>query len=71
MTDQTSNGFAGERRTPTIEYRLYFGIIFLISLPWAFASWILGLSAPDGESKGFIGRAWKQASVITPQIFSA
>ena len=74
MTDHTNNVFGNQRhRAPGFEYRVYFAIIFLISLPLAFVSWALGLANPGGEAsgKGFIGRAWHQASVITPQIFKA
>ena len=75
MTDHTSTGFENMRahRAPGFEYRIYFAIIFVIALPLSFVSWALGLSRPDDAagSKGFIGRAWHQASVITPQIFKA
>ncbi|MGD1926886.1 MAG: cytochrome PufQ [Paracoccaceae bacterium] len=74
MTDFTTNQVSHSGRNPGIEYKLYFAIIFLISLPWCFVSWALGLARPDDEEvagKGFIGRAWHQASVITPLIFSA
>ncbi|MEM7423035.1 MAG: cytochrome PufQ [Pseudomonadota bacterium] len=75
MTDFTSGGGQPRiSREPGVEYRLYFAIIFVISLPWAFVSWALGLVSPQDEEhagKGFIGRAWLQASVITPQIFKA
>lgn len=74
MTDYTANGIPQARtKTPSIEYRIYFAIIFVLSLPWAFVSWALGLARPDADAaeKGFIGRAWHQASVITPLIFSA
>ncbi len=74
MTDQAANGLMPSRaRTPSIEYRFYFGIIFLMALPWAFLSWVLGLAHPESEdaSRGFIGRAWRRASIITPLIFSA
>ena len=74
MTDMTESGIARDhRRTLTWECRIYFGIIFLICLPWALLSWALGLSMPDSEDtdRGFISRARHQASVITPMIFSA
>ena len=72
MTDQTSNGFSHRNAAPSVEYRIYFAIIFLISLPWAFVSWALGLAAPEGDqaARGFVARAWHQASIITPLIFS-
>lgn len=75
MTDHTANGLEHSRtKSPSIEYRIYFAIIFLLSLPWTFVSCVLGLCRPDDEDaagKTFIGRAWHQASVITPLIFSA
>ena len=74
MTDFTSNGISrGQRYTVTWEYRFYFGIIFLFSLPWALMSWALGLARPGSEDAGlgFVGRAWRRAAIITPMIFSA
>ena len=74
MTDHTANAMAPVRgKGPGIEYRIYFAIIFLLSLPWALVSWALGLAAPDSEDArlGFLGRAWRRAAIITPMIFSA
>ncbi|MEM7507311.1 MAG: cytochrome PufQ [Pseudomonadota bacterium] len=74
MTDHATNGFTPARtRAPSFEYRCYFAIIFLVTLPWAFIGWALGLAHPGGEDagRGFIARAWHQASVITPMIFAA
>ena len=74
MTDLTSTDLPRERRRSiTWEYRFYFAIVFLISLPWALASWALGLARPETEDTrlGFIGRAWRRAGIITPMIFSA
>ena len=74
MTDQTANGLSPARtRGPGIEYRIYFAVIFLLSLPWALVSWVFGLAAPDSEDAGrsVIGRAWRRAAIITPMIFSA
>ena len=74
MTDLTSEGLTrAARRQNSWEYRFYFAIIFLISLPWALASWALGLARPESEdaAKGFIARAWRQAAIITPAIFKA
>ena len=74
MTDHTANHVPASRpRTPTIEYRIYFSIIFVLSLPFTFVTCVLGLCRPDDEDangKHFIKRAWNQASVITPLIFS-
>jgi len=74
MTDLTSTDLPrSRRRTPTWEYRSYFAIIFLISLPLALVSWALGLAHPDSEESGenVIARAWRRAATITPMIFSA
>ena len=73
MTDHTTNGFHG-RGARTFEYKLYFAVIFLISLPICFVSCTLGLRRPEDEeleSRFFFRRAWQRASVITPMIFSA
>ncbi|MEM0943017.1 MAG: cytochrome PufQ [Pseudomonadota bacterium] len=73
MTDHTMGMPPGPSRKPTWEYRLYFAIIFLISLPWAFVVWAFNPSAvaERGVSYGFIGLARRQALTITPMIFSA
>ena len=74
MSDFTANGLGSTRtKAPGFEYRIYFAIIFMISLPWALASWALGLAKPDSEDAqhGVIGRAWRRAAIITPMIFSA
>lgn len=75
MTDHTANGLSHPRhRSPTIEYRIYFSIIFVLSLPFTFVTCVLGLCRPDDEDangKHFVKRAWHKASVITPLIFSA
>lgn len=74
MTDFTSDTPIERPRSapPRREYYAYFAIIFLAALPLATLTW--GLSAarqfalPD---KGPIARAWTQARIITPHIFSA
>ena len=74
MTDHTANGLAPSRtRGPSIEYRLYFAIVFLISLPLCLVTCTLGLVRPESEEcgKNFIARAWRRAATITPMIFSA
>ena len=74
MTDQTSESFGQmPARTRGIEYRIYFAIIFLISLPLCFVTCTLGLVRPDAPDCGrnFVSRAWRQATIITPMIFSA
>ncbi len=74
MTDFTSDTPVTRGRTapPKREYYAYFGIIFLAALPLAFLTW--GLSAARQFSvpeRGPLARAWTQARIITPHIFSA
>ena len=76
MTDQTSGGAILHERTshrpPRTEFLVYFGIIFLATLPLALLT--LGLHAlRQGRipEKGPVARAWSQARIITPMIFSA
>ena len=74
MTDFTTDAPLVRARTapPKREYYAYFAIIFLAALPLAFLTW--GLAAarqfalPD---KGPLAKAWTQARIITPHIFSA
>jgi hypothetical protein len=57
---------------PRREYYAYFTVIFLAALPLTCLTW--GLSAARRlrmPEKGPIARAWSQARIITPQIFSA
>lgn len=73
MTDQTTD--APVQRThkpPKAEFYTYFGVIFVAAVPVATLSWALA-SAKAGrlQEKGPIKRAWSQARIITPMIFSA
>jgi hypothetical protein len=77
MTDQTSDFALGAERTvyhrrPTTEFAVYFAIIFLATLPLACLTWALTavkqLALPE---RGPVARAWSQARIITPMIFSA
>lgn len=77
MTDFTSSGAGGpvirqRHAAPRGEYYAYFAIIFLATLPLALLTWALtaarGLALPE---KGPLARAWTQARIITPRIFSA
>jgi hypothetical protein len=77
MTDQTTDtGFAPVERAhpkrPTTEFYVYFGIIFLATLPLATLTWGLRAIRKGGlPEKGPMARAWTQARIITPMIFSA
>ena len=74
MTDFTTDAPLVREKTapPTREYYVYFGIIFLATLPLSVLTWTLTaarqMALPD---KGPIARAWTQARIITPHIFSA
>ena len=73
MTDQTTNGLGRSHAKPSkTEFRVYFAIIFAATLPLATLTWALALlkggRLPD---KGPVARAWTQARIITPAIFSA
>ena len=54
------------------EYCAYFAVIFVLTLPLAFAVWIMravrGLRWPD---RGPLRAAWSQAAIIAPMILSA
>ena len=64
------------RRTIKIEYRIYFSLIFLISIPLATFAWIACLimnmfNSDSVQNEGIFKRAWGHAQVITPMIFTA
>ena len=54
------------------EFMVYFAIIFVATLPLATLTWALqAIRSRSLTEKGPIGRAWSQARIITPMIFSA
>ncbi|NCO86618.1 MAG: protein pufQ [Rhodobacterales bacterium] len=74
MTDFTSDTPVLRARSapPKREYYAYFAIIFLAALPLATLTWALGAARRfEMPEKGPLARAWTQARIITPQIFSA
>lgn len=73
MTDYTSNTPVERvHKAPKAEFYTYFTIIFLAALPLATLSWALSsLKARAVSKKGPVARAWSQARIITPMIFSA
>lgn len=57
---------------PKREYYAYFGLIFLATLPLAILTWMLTAARRmELPEKGPIAKAWTQARIITPHIFSA
>jgi hypothetical protein len=61
-----------KRRTVKTEFMVYFAIIFLATLPLATLTWALSaIRSRSFTDKGPMARAWSQARIITPMIFSA
>ncbi len=74
MTDFTSDVSVPRTRTapPKREYYVYFAVIFLATLPLAILTWALTAARQMKlPPKGPFAKAWTQARIITPQIFSA
>ena len=77
MSDQTADlaPVAETTKTvkkPTTEFAVYFAMIFAATLPLAIFTWFLSvLRSGTLKQKGPVARAWTQARIITPMIFSA
>ena len=74
MTDFTTDAPLARPRMapPKREYYAYFAIIFLAALPLAFLTWTLSAARQfQLPEKGPLAKAWTQARIITPHIFSA
>lgn len=74
MTDQTNNIAVPARahKPPRTEFYVYFAIIFLATLPLACLTWALhAIRSGSLTDKGPMARAWSQARIITPMIFTA
>ena len=60
------------RRKTNIEFSVYFAIIFVATLPLATLTWAMqAIKSRSFTDKGPMARAWSQARIITPMIFSA
>ena len=60
------------RKTEKTEFMVYFAIIFIATLPLATLTWMLSaIRSRSFTDKGPMARAWSQARIITPMIFSA
>ena len=73
MADISSNTPISTRsKPPRAEFTVYFAIIFVAALPLALIAWALAaLRGGEMTNKGPLARAWSQARIITPMIFSA
>jgi hypothetical protein len=71
MSDRTQKGLDPARTNRRTEYRVYFTIIFILALPFAAFGWFRDLFRGDITAlhSGIVGRALKEAGVITPKIF--
>jgi hypothetical protein len=57
---------------PKREYYAYFALIFVATLPLCMLTWALSATRRmELPAKGPFAKAWTQARIITPQIFSA
>ncbi|MEM9716970.1 MAG: cytochrome PufQ [Pseudomonadota bacterium] len=61
-----------QKRSEKIEYWVYFTLIFIAAIPFAFSLWVWRMIAPrEGkQNRGVIRRAREQAHTVTPMIFS-
>jgi alkylation response protein AidB-like acyl-CoA dehydrogenase len=60
------------RRKGRTEFMVYFAIIFVATLPLATLTWAMqAIRSRSFTDKGPMARAWTQARIITPMIFSA
>ncbi|TMM50637.1 protein pufQ [Sulfitobacter sabulilitoris] len=60
------------RKSHNTEFMVYFAIIFVATLPLATLTWALSaLRSRSFTARGPMARAWSQARIITPMIFSA
>ena len=76
MSDMTHTGAMAPAERPRdglrTEFALYFAIIFAATLPLALLTWALtALRSGRMPERGPVARAWSQARIITPMIFSA
>ncbi|MEP2639937.1 cytochrome PufQ [Roseobacter sp.] len=81
MSDMTSDIIETAMEAPTqapskkavrTEFMVYFAIIFVATLPLATLTWALSaIRSRSFTEKGPMARAWTQARIITPMIFSA
>jgi len=72
MTDFTSDTPKRHSARRGAEFHLYFGIIFVLAIPFATVSWIADVFQRQTLNlHGPLARAWAEADRITPLIFSA
>jgi hypothetical protein len=73
MTDFTSNTprRASQGRRRSVEFHVYFTLIFLLALPTATWRWLRDVNRVRSLNlRGPLARAWAEADRTTPLIFS-
>jgi hypothetical protein len=73
MSDYTANTpHARSRKGARAEFAIYFGVIFIVALPFALLAWLAQVVRTRRlPARDPISRAWAEAQAITPQIFLA
>jgi hypothetical protein len=72
QTRDTAVDNARVKHNEKTEFMVYFSIIFMAALPLAFLTWALAaVRSRSLTDRGPVARAWSQARIITPMIFSA
>ena len=75
MSDFTAQQTTVQPRShkpPRTEFYVYFALIFTATLPLSCLTWALSAARQMRlPQKGPIARAWSQARIITPMIFTA
>jgi len=62
----------GARRRRSMEFNVYFAMIFLLAIPFKMWRWIVHVIRRRSLNvRGPLARAWAEADRITPIIFSA
>ena len=72
MTDVASgtSKTRGQNRR-SLEYNLYFSLIFVLAIPFATVFWVLDVIRKQTLMlQGPLARAWAEADRVTPLIFS-
>ena len=73
MTDIASNTHKPRVHSKRgVEFTVYFGIIFVLAIPFATVFWVLDVIRKQTlKVRSPLARAWAEADRVTPLIFSA
>ena len=71
MSDHTAGDHDHHgHRAPRAEFYVYFALIFVVAIPFAFVAWaVQTLIERRLPVHGPLARAWREAGAITPNIF--